>query len=54
MKVITEDVTSHDTYWREKCESEFGLRAQPSERDRYPAGYWKECYEYWKSKDGEK
>lgn len=50
---VTSDPTPEDAEYREKCEAEFGLRPDPAERERYPAGYWKECYEYWKQ-EGEK
>lgn len=50
---VTPDPTPEDTCWREKCEKEFGLRPDPAERNRYYAGYWKECYEYWQKKEGD-
>lgn len=46
-QAVTNDPTPDDTYWREKCETEFGLRPDPAERNRYYAGYWKRCYEDW-------
>lgn len=45
----TADATPEDQVWRERCEAEFGLRPDPAERDRYPAGYWAACYAAWKA-----
>lgn len=48
------DPTPEDTEYRQRCEREFDLRPDPRELDRYPAGYWRECYEYWKEKEVKK
>lgn len=45
----TPDPTPEDTLYRARCEREFGLQPDPAEHNRYPAGYWKQCYAYWKS-----
>lgn len=46
-KQVTLDRTPEDTYWRERCEKEFGLKPDPAERERYPEGYWQDCHAYW-------
>lgn len=50
---VTPDPSPEDTYWRERCEKEFGLRPDPTKRNRYYLGYWKECFEYWQKKEHE-
>lgn len=50
-KAVTKDATDEDTAWRERCERKFMVRADPSERERIPAGYWAQCYAYWNARD---
>lgn len=48
---VAPDPSPDDTYWRERCEKEFGLCPDPAERNRYYLGYWKECFEFWQKKE---
>lgn len=46
---ITDDPTPEDKTARETVEALYQIRADPSERNRYPAGYWVNCLAYWQA-----
>lgn len=46
-QLITKDPTPNDFKYRVWCEMKYMIRADPAERGRYPAGYWRECWAHW-------
>lgn len=50
-QAFTQDLSPYDRIWRELTEAKFMIRADPSERDRYPSGYWRACYYHWNAID---